>query len=181
MFLAVTVFLWVAYLGFAKTSVEIANHEINSSVVAYFNALNKKNYKELDKILYPTDNAEYVLTIAAKAQAVGTESIRLHKIYPALVDRNIAVVGFEYSVNNLIENQRVTFKRTNLFFMLKNKGNWYVAKPNDLDSYSAEYLSAMIDKYDSVIRENMTDDAIKEQKYYNDIGFKKIKNAANQS
>lgn len=181
MFLSVSAFLWVVYLGFARNAVEIANHEINSSVVAYFNALNKKDYKKLDKILYPTDNAEYVLTIAAKAQAVGTESIRLQKIYPALVDNNIAVVGFEYSVNNLIENQRVTFKRTNLFFMLKNKDNWYVAKPDDLTSYSAEYLSAMIDKYDSVIRENMTDDAVKEQKYYNDIGFKKIKNAANQS
>lgn len=168
-------------MSLAKNAVEIANHEINSSVVAYFNALNKKDYKELDKILYPTDNAEYILTIAAKAQAVGTESVRLQKIYPALVDRNIALVGFEYSVNNLIDNQRVSFKRTNLFFMLRKKDSWYVAKPDDLKEYSAEYLSTMIDKYDTVIKKNMTEETVKDQKYYNDIGFKKIKSAANQS
>ena len=176
----VGIILSLSYLGLAKENTEIANHEINSTVLGYFNAINKKEYIELDKILYPTDNSEYILTIAAKAQAVGMESMRLKTIYPSLVDGNIAVVGFESSVNNYINDQHVTFQQTNLFFMLKKDNHWYVAKPSDLANYDPQYLSSMIEKYDVVIKKNLSVETINKQQEFNNAGFSKIKKAANQ-
>lgn len=169
------IFLGLLYLGFLKVNTEQANRVIDENMVGYFNALDKQDYNEMRRYLYPTDNDGYLLNILLKSKAVGTTSVRLQKIYPALVDRDLALVGFESSTNATFKGKDTTIREVNMFFFRKKDGNWYIAKPQDLTDMSEQKISDMIDSYKSVMKENITSDSMNEQIEYNRASFRNLK------
>ena len=167
----------LGYLALLRIDTEQANHAIDENMVGYFNALNKKEYGDLRKYLYPTNNEEYLLNIMLKSKAVGVTSVRLQSIYPALVDGDIAIVGFEVSTNAVHEGKDLTSRQSNMFFFRRKDGRWYIAKPDDLADIPAQKVSDMIDAYKPIMKENMAG-SIMEQKKYNEASVKKLKGAA---
>ena len=177
-FAVVVVFVGLAYLSLLRIDVEQANYAIQENMVGYFNALNKQEYGKMRQYLYPTDNSEYLLDIMVKAKAVGITSVRLQTIYPALVDGDIAITGFETSTNAIYQGKDLTARQTNTFFFRKKDGRWYIAKPEDLTDISAQKISDMIDAYNPIIKENMNESIVEQQKY-NESSAKKMKETSN--
>lgn len=169
-------FCLLAYLALLRIDTQHANHAIDENMVGYFNALDKQNYEAMRQYLYPTDNEEYLLHIMLKTKAVGITSVRLQSIYPALVDGDIAVVGFETSTNAIVQGKDLTARQTNTFFFRKKDGHWYIAKPEDLADISAQKIYDMIDAYKPIMKDNMAADIV-EQQEYNEASLKKLKGA----
>lgn len=165
--------LFLLALGLARFDVQQSQYEINDVLAGYFNSMNRKEFSELGKYMYPTDNREHILTVAAKAKAVDLQSIRLQKIYPPLVDKNLAIVGIDTSAIIRPDGQNVTLKETNSMFLMREAGKWYIAKPEDLEKYEPSFISAMIDRYGSVLRSNLSEAGL--QAYYNSMAFYKTK------
>ena len=166
--------LAVSYLALLKIKTEQANSAIDESMVGYFSALNQEDYGRMREFLYPTDNEEYLLTTLLKSKAVGVTSVRLQKIYPALVNGDIAIVGFEVSTNASYRGEDLTARTTDTFFYRRKDGIWYIAKPEDLADIPAQRISDMIDEYQPVMKENMKEN-ISDAQEYNDASFKKLK------
>ncbi len=144
-------------------------------MVGYFNALNKQDYNSMRNYLYPTDNEQYLLDILLKSKAVGITSIRLQTIYPAIVDGNVAIVGFETSTNAVFENKNTSTREINVFFFRKKNSDWYIAKPQDLSDIPAHKISDMIGQYKSIIKENMTETSVSNQVKYNIASYANLK------
>ena len=144
-------------------------------MVGYFNALNKQDYNSMRNYLYPTDNEQYLLDILLKNKAVGITSIRLQTIYPAIVDGNVAIVGFETSTNAVFENKNTSTREINVFFFRKKNSDWYIAKPQDLSDIPAHKISDMIGQYKSIIKENMTETSVSNQVKYNIASYANLK------
>jgi hypothetical protein len=169
-------FVVLLYVSLVRINTEQANTTIDNNLVGYFTAMNKQDYGEMRNYLYPTDNEDYLLDIMLKSKAIGVTSIRLQKIYPALVDRNLAIVGFEVSTNAKYKGEDVTTRQTSTYFFRKRGNAWYIAKPADLQDISQKRISDMIDAYKPIMKENMAD-SIVEQNEYNTASLKKIKEA----
>jgi len=149
-------------------------------MVGYFNALDKQDYDAMRGYLYPTDNDAYLLDILLKSKTVGTTSVRLQKIYPALVNGDLAVVGFESSTNATFNGKDSTIREVNMFFFRKKDGEWYIAKPEDLSNVPEQRISGMIDRYTGVMKENITAESMDAQIEYNRASFRNLKNGGEQ-
>ena len=174
MVILTVILLGLSYLALLRIETQQANTAIDENMVAYFNAMNHQDYNAMRQYLYPTDNEDYLLDILIKSKAVGVQSIRLQKIYPALVNNDIAIVGFETSQNAVYKGEEVTTRNTNTFFFRRKDGQWYIAKPQDLSDIPARKISDMIDQYKGVMKENMAG-SIEAQQEYNNATFQKVK------
>ena len=76
---------------------EKQNEEIEKTIVRYYMAMSNKDMEELKNNIYP-ENVDYVngfiLDIEAKMDATNFESIKIDSIYPALIDGDMAIVGY---------------------------------------------------------------------------------------
>lgn len=174
-FLLLIISLLIFGFSLQKYNMETANMEINDVVINYIEAMNKQNFDDVNKTLYPNHssaNDEYVLMLKAKANAIGLDSIRVRTIYPALIDNNIAIVAFQVSTNAIYNNEKVTLREIKTQILLKKKGQWYIAKPIDLTDYDKDYLNYFIDKYNDVLKSKIapTDD----NSLYNNEAFNKL-------
>lgn len=174
------VLLGLLYVGLVRFSTGQANRAIDEKMVGYFNALDKQDYDAMRGYLYPTDNDAYLLDILLKSKAVGTTSVRLQKIYPALVNGDLAVVGFESSTNATFNGKDSTIREVNMFFFRKKDGEWYIAKPEDLSNVPEQRISGMIDRYTGVMKENITAESMDAQIEYNRASFRNLKNGGEQ-
>lgn len=169
----VFLFIIVSYFSLNKYYIEASTYEINDTISGYFTCLNQKDFNHLQKYLYPdTGNRSYALTIGAKAVAVGMESIHLQRIYPALVDGEIGIVGFETTTRNFYQGQEVVLKETNTFIVRRIQGAWYIAKSSDVSDYDEKYIKSLIESYSKIMKENMS--SPKDKILYNNNAFKKI-------
>ena len=169
----VAIFLVISYFSLNKYYIEASTYEINDKVTGYFSCLNKKEFNKINDYLYPdTENRTYILMLGAKANAIGMESIHVTKIYPALVDGEIGIVGFETSTRNKYKGEEVVLKETNTFIMKRLQGDWYITKSNDLEGYEKQYINDLIESYTPIMKENMT--SPKDKILYNNTAFKKI-------
>lgn len=150
------------------------NYAIDDTMASYFTAMNQQDYNGMGKYLYPTSNDDYLLSIAVKAQAVHMQSIRLRKVYPALVHGDLAIVGFETSTSSNYEGEKTTIRETNTFFFRRKDDKWYIAKPEDLNDQSKKLINDMIDEYKPILKENMAGGA-QEQQEYNKAAYAKLK------
>ena len=126
----------VAYFSLNKYYIEASTYEINDTITGYFTDLNKKDFNHIQKYLYPdVGNRTYALAIGAKSVATGMQSIHLQRIYPALIDGEIGIVGFETTTKNFYQGQEVVLKETNTFIVKRFQGEWYITKPSDLRDY----------------------------------------------
>lgn len=162
---------WLALL---KVNTEQSNIAIDEAMAAYFTAMDKQDYSKMRDILYPTDNEDYLLATMVKTKAIGMESIRLQKIYPAMIDGDLAIVGFETSTSSHYQGEDLTLREANTFFFRRAHGKWYIAKPSDLADIPARKISGMIDAYKPIIKENIGS-GIAEQQEYNEAAFAKLK------
>lgn len=170
---AVLAFASLVYLSLLKINTEQTNLAIDNNMAGYFTALNKEDYAGMRRFLYPSDNEKYLLDILLKSKAVGITSVRLQKIYPALVDKELAIVGFETSTNAVYEGRNVTTRQVGTYFFRKKDNVWYIAKPEDLQDIPAQRISDMIDAYQPTMKANMSED-IAEQQEYNEAALKQV-------
>ena len=176
-FVVLLVLICLAYMALLRIDIKQANYAIAENMVGYFNALNKQEYDKMQRYLYPTDSKEYLLNMMIKAKAVGVTSVRLQSVYPALVDGNLAIVGFETSTNAVFQGQDLTARQTDTFFFRRKSGKWYIAKPEDLIDIPAQKISDMIDAYKPIMKENMAG-SIVEQRQYNIASLQKLRETA---
>ena len=169
-------FCGLLYLSMLRINTEQANTKIDENMVGYFTAMNQQDYGKMREYLYPTNNEEYLLDILVKSKAIGVTSIRLQKVYPALVHKNIAIVGFETSTNAQFKGEDVTTRQTGTYIFRQKDNNWYIAKPEDLSDIPAKEISDLIDAYKPIMKENMAE-GIVEQYEYNTASLKKLKGA----
>lgn len=161
------------YLALLRIDTEQANYAINDNLVGYFNSLNKEDCQEMRKYLYPTDNEKYLLDTMVKAKAIGVKSTRVQKIYPVLVNGDIAIVGFEVSTTANFGGEDYVTRGLDTFFYRKHSGHWYIAKPTDLADVPKQKLSDMIDAYNPIIKDNLGEN-IEAQVEYNQTAFAKL-------
>ena len=169
-------FCSLLYLSMLRINTEQANAKIDENMVGYFTAMNKQDYEKMREYLYPTDNEDYLLDILVKSKAIGVTSVRLQKVYPALVHKNIAIVGFEISTNAQFKGEDVTTRQTGTYIFRQKDNDWYIAKPEDLRDIPAKEISDLIDAYKPIMKENMAE-GIVEQFEYNTASLKKLKGA----
>ena len=163
----------VAYFSLNKYYIEASTYEINDTITGYFTDLNKKDFNHIQKYLYPdVGNRTYALAIGAKSVATGMQSIHLQRIYPALIDGEIGIVGFETTTKNFYQGQEVVLKETNTFIVKRFQGEWYITKPSDLRDYDSKYIESLIESYMEVIKKNIS--SPQDRILYNNDAFKKI-------
>ena len=104
--------------------------------------------------------------------ATGMQSIHLQRIYPALIDGEIGIVGFETTTKNFYQGQEVVLKETNTFIVKRLQGEWYITKPSDLRDYDSKYIESLIESYMEVIKKNIS--SPQDRILYNNDAFKKI-------
>lgn len=171
--LLVGVILFIAYFSLNKHYIEASTYEINDVVTNYFTCLNKKEFDKIPEYYYPNaENEAYAKMVGAKANVIGMQSVHLIKIYPALVDGEIGIVGFETSVKNNYKGEELVLRETNLFIMRRNQGKWYITKGNDLEDYDKQYINELIETYTPIAKENMS--SPKDRILYNNSAFKKL-------
>ena len=174
--LAICFSLFVFLFSINKYYIEESNLEIDNMLKNYCETMNNKNFDEINKFLYPEnnpENKEYINILKTKSSAIGLESIRLKKIYPALVEHNIAIVGFEVATNSNYNNQQITIKEIKTEVLLKKNNDWFIAKPVDLIDYDKSYLNILFNNYYKILKENISKDY--DGEVYNSIAFNKIK------
>ena len=169
----ILIIMVVSYFSLNKYYIEASTYEINDTITGYFNCLNQKDFNNLQKYLYPDiGNRSYALTIGAKSVAIGMQSVHLQKIYPALVDGEIGIVGFETSTRNIYQGEEVVLKEINTFIVRRNQGKWYITKPSDLSDYDGKYIETLIESYSEIIKRNIS--SPKDKILYNNDAFRKI-------
>lgn len=153
---------------------EKQNEEIEKTIVRYYMAMSNKDMEELKNNIYP-ENVDYVngfiLDVKAKMFATNFESIKIDTIYPALIDGDIAIVGYKAITKSYLQGNEnaITFQELGTTVMLRKGDVWFVAKPIDLQGVSADYLNDFFDKYEDILRKNVSkeeaENVVKSQKY----------------
>lgn len=154
---------------------EKQNEEIEKTIVRYYMAMSNKDMEELKNNIYP-ENVDYVngfiLDIEAKMDATNFESIKIDSIYPALIDGDMAIVGYRTITKSYLNGRNenaITFQELGTTVMLRKGNEWYVAKPIDLQGVSADYLNDFFDKYEDILRKNVSkeeaENVVKSQKH----------------
>lgn len=151
---------------------EKQNAEIEKTIVRYYMAMSNKDIEELKRNIYP-DNEVYtngfILDMFSKMGVINFNSIKLETIYPALIDGNIAIVGYVAETKSSLKQENIIFKEIGTTVLIKKNDMWYIAKPIDLQNVSSDYLNNFFNKYENVLRENMTEkeaeNVVKSQKY----------------
>ena len=154
---------------------EKQNEEIEKTIVRYYMAMSNKEMEELKNNIYP-ENVDYVngfiLDIEAKMDATNFESIKIDSIYPALIDGDMAIVGYRAITKSYLNGRNenaITFQELGTTVMLRKGNEWYVAKPIDLQGVSADYLNDFFDKYEDILRKNVSkeeaENVVKSQKH----------------
>ena len=164
----------LSLLGMYKNYMEKQNEEIEKTIVRYYMAMNNKDMEELKNNIYP-DNVDYtnefILDVKAKMFATNFESIKIDTIYPALIDGDIAIVGYKAITKSYLQGNEnaITFQELGTTVMLRKGDVWFVAKPIDLQGVSADYLNDFFDKYEDILRKNVSkeeaENVVKSQKY----------------
>lgn len=164
----------LSLLGMYKNYMEKQNEEIEKTIVRYYMAMNNKDMEELKNNIYP-DNVDYtnefILDVKAKMFATNFESIKIDTIYPALIDGDIAIVGYRAITKSHLQGNKnaITFQELGTTVMLRKGDVWFVAKPIDLQGVSTDYLNAFFDKYEYVLRRSVSkedaENVVKSQKY----------------
>lgn len=162
----------LSLLGMYKNYMEKQNAEIEKTIVRYYMAMSNKDIEELKRNIYP-DNEVYtngfILDMFSKMGVINFNSIKLETIYPALIDGNIAIVGYVAETKGSLKQENIIFKEIGTTVLIKKNDMWYIAKPIDLQNVSSDYLNNFFNKYENVLRENMTEkeaeNVVKSQKY----------------
>jgi hypothetical protein len=145
-----------------KNYMEAQNTEIEKTVVHYYMAMDNKDMDELKKVIYP-ENEDYtngfIMDVQSKMLVTKFESIKVDTIYPALIDGNIAIVGYRATTkSNLNSPSLITFQEIGTSVLKKKGDRWYIAKPIDLQNISSDYLNEFFNKYQKVLKENITEE-----------------------
>ena len=176
--LLIVAFITLLVVGLNKWYVQASNLEINNLVKDYIQTMNRQDFKQLGQYLIPVDkeaNQDYILTLKAKAEAIQLKSVRAKTIYPALVDKDIALVCVEVSTEGGYKSQYMTVKELNIMVLKKYQDKWYVAKPSDLMEYDEAYLSGLFDKYQDYLKDQIP--SFNDRSYYNSIAYQKLEEA----
>ena len=176
--LLIVAFITLLVVGLNKWYVQASNLEINNLVKDYIQTMNRQDFKQLGQYLVPVDkeaNQDYILTLKAKAEAIQLKSVRAKTIYPALVDKDIALVCVEVSTEGGYKSQYMTVKELNIMVLKKYQNKWYVAKPSDLMEYDEAYLSGLFDKYQDYMKGQIP--SFNDRSYYNSIAYQKLEEA----
>lgn len=162
-----------------KENVEVANREIQNVVIEYFDAMNQQDFDKMKETLYPPvdseNNKEFTSDIKAKMDGTGVEHVILKKIYPVLVDGNIAVSTVIFSTQRTYYDNPLEIREMTTMMFRKRGGKWYIAKPQDLLDYNEDYLKALLDRYASMTKENKA--YIEAMKQANESAYKSITSA----
>ena len=149
----------LSLLGMYKNYMEKQNIEIEKTITRYYMAMDNKDMNELNKLIYPENEAytqSFLMDVKTKIIVTSFESIKLNRIYPALIDGNIAIVGYQVTTKNKALSETASFQEIGTTVLRRKGDSWYVAKPIDLQDVSADYLNDFFDKYQEVLRENIT-------------------------
>ena len=154
----------LSLLGMYKNYMEKQNEEIEKTIVRYYMAMSNKDMEELKNNIYP-ENVDYVngfiLDIKAKMDATNFESIKIDSIYPALIDGDMAIVGYRAITKSYLNGRNenaITFQELGTTVMLRKGNKWYVAKPIDVQGVSTDYLNDFFDKYEDILRKNVSEE-----------------------
>lgn len=169
---AACVFLMcLSLLGMYKNYMEKQNIEIEKTITRYYMAMDNKDMDELNKLIYPENEAytqDFLMDVKTKMFVTNFESIKLNTIYPALIDGNIAIVGYQATTKSKALSETASFQEIGTTVLRRKGDSWYVAKPIDLQDISADYLNDFFDKYQEILRENITkkeaENVVKSQK-----------------
>lgn len=176
--LLIVAFIALLVVGLNKWYIQASNLEINNLVKDYIQTMNRQDFKQLGQYLVPVDkeaNQDYILTLKAKAEAIQLKSVRAKTIYPALVDKDIALVCVEVSTEGGYKSQYMTVKELSIMVLKKYQDKWYVAKPSDLMEYDETYLSGLFDKYQDYLKGQIP--SFNDRSYYNGIAYQKLEEA----
>ena len=165
-----------------KIYIENANDNIAKTLATYIETINQKRFDDLTAFYYPENKDitdEQILLLKAKSSLIHMESIRIKKIYPALVVNDISLIGCEISTTNKYNGETMVLQEINTFVLLRKNGLWYIAKPEDLTDYDESYISVLFERYEPILIENMPQ--AENMKYYNGQAYKKFINSKTES
>ena len=84
----------------------------------------------------------------------------------------MAIVGYRAITKSYLNGRNenaITFQELGTTVMLRKGNEWYVAKPIDLQGVSADYLNDFFDKYEDILRKNVSkeeaENVVKSQKH----------------
>lgn len=133
------------------------NVEIDDLVLTYYQAVNNREYSALGDSLtptYPDSNEFYLQDIKTKSDAVGMESVRAEKIYPALVTGKFGLVGVISKTQNNYDGQETSFEEFNLLLVRNVNGKWYIATPQDAKELGIARLTKLFNNYQASLKDD---------------------------
>lgn len=166
------VLIGLSVLAINKYQLEQDSADIGGLALTYYQAINNREYSLLEKIYtpqYPWRNQSYIEDIKAKMDVVGMKQIRVDKVYPAMVNGDIGIVGIVSTETTINNGKEHSFQELNVLFAKYDEGKWHIAKPEDISQYDESLIEGMFEKYKKEFKDDITiRQIVKNQKAYFD-------------